>query len=527
MPAQDLRTANFDLPLIDDEHELEASRLRLNEAVTTISLRLQEIVNQTQSPDAGTLGGQDLSFVLSLANAIGILPVSKGGTGATDATGARAALGIDAAWDVKFAAALNVAPEQLNTILEIVAEIQDNDSAIAAINTVLASKAAQTALDAVETRVTTAEAELDVVLPGGASGPFRYPPMTTTEINAVTGMSNGDKVRNTTEDEDWEYDTTDGWGAVSGGALVSGDVVVGTKITGGKIKYVKQTKLDFSVLPATASHSGIALIPNTTRLVFDRGNADQNACYELDLSDMSYTAVGDTTYSGYKKKMIGVSTGKVVCFGDRSTGKTNLCIYDPDAQTWSAGAAIPNGTTFMNNPILLPNGHVFACGFSASAACYAYDPAGDSWATLASSPGVTEGGMSILASNGKVYVAYNTILYEYDPVGDSWATKTAPPATLGIGGGNDGAWPALIDYKDPTKLDFLGYIYDPATDTWEDRSYDWLGLAASGFWNPKTVHGGVAYIENLNGLICIGDIISTSGILDVELLIRELFVEIA
>lgn len=180
MPMTDNRTPNFSFPLTDAGNALGDDQARINEALTIIDTRFQEIVNQTQSPDAGTLGGQDLAFILSLANATGILPLTKGGTGGSDAASARAALGFDGAWDAKFAAALSVAPEHLNTILEIVAEIQDNDSAIAAINTVLASKAAQTALDALD----------------AAKAPLASPELTGTPTSPTPDGSNDQQIAN-------------------------------------------------------------------------------------------------------------------------------------------------------------------------------------------------------------------------------------------------------------------------------------------------------------------------------------------
>lgn len=139
MTITDNRTPNFNLPLTDRDNTLAADQARINQALVLIDTRLQEIVNQTQSPDAATLGGEDLAFVLALANVTGVLPVSKGGTGATDAAGARTALGFDAAWDAKFAAALDALPEQLDTLAEMTAAIQGNESVGAALNAAIAA----------------------------------------------------------------------------------------------------------------------------------------------------------------------------------------------------------------------------------------------------------------------------------------------------------------------------------------------------------------------------------------------------
>lgn len=143
MTVTDNRTPNFDIPLPNSGNKLPDDLDRLVEALTLIDTRLQEIVNQQQSPDAGTLGGQSLAFVLALANATGVLPIAKGGTGATDAAGALAALGFDAAWDAKFAARLDALPELLDTLAEITAAIQNNESVGTALTSQIASINAQ------------------------------------------------------------------------------------------------------------------------------------------------------------------------------------------------------------------------------------------------------------------------------------------------------------------------------------------------------------------------------------------------
>lgn len=422
MPAQDIRTANFDLPLIDSEHTLEESRLRLDEAITTISLRLQEIVNQTQSPDAGTLGGEDLAFILSLANVTGVLPVSKGGTGATDATGARAALGIDAAWDVKFAAALNVAPEQLNTIQEIVAEIQDNDSAIAAINTVLASKAAQTALDAVDIRVTTAEAELDVVLPDGASGTFTPPRYTTAARDALdmTGKPAGREIYNTTTNQKEAWDGVNTWGPVSSGLYESGDFA----IWAGNVAPPGWTRTGYAgphfpaITRATFSTGGSFGFKLTDRYLVSVGGAQTEGGsigVLIDTTDWSVTVMASLPSDWRVEGFCPVANGKLLIFGGTnwygSTVVNRTAIYDPETNTIDeAGvAAMPSA---RRSPLSCPltDGRVVVLGGytqwnaaegTAQRQIWLYDPAGNSWSTLV--PALTP-----------AYFRYNGVITQYD-----------------------------------------------------------------------------------------------------------------
>ena len=143
MTTTDNRTPNFDFPLPFAGNDLPDDVARIIAALTLIDTRLQEIVNQQQSPDAGTLEGASLTFVLALANATGVLPIAKGGTGATDAAGALAALGFDAAWEAKFAAQLDALPDLLDTLAEITAAIQNNESVGTALTSQIAGINAQ------------------------------------------------------------------------------------------------------------------------------------------------------------------------------------------------------------------------------------------------------------------------------------------------------------------------------------------------------------------------------------------------
>lgn len=76
----------------------------------------------------------------------------------------------------------------------------------------ISGKADTSALDAVDARLTTAESELNVVLPSGGSSFFQLPRLTTTERNALSGMVDGSRVWNTTTGQEEEYDGS-AWGA--------------------------------------------------------------------------------------------------------------------------------------------------------------------------------------------------------------------------------------------------------------------------------------------------------------------------
>ena len=120
-------TPNLNLDLIDPLTDtLAASDDKLNGNFTTLDLIYQQLVNQLQSPDAATLGGRPLSYVLDLGNASGTLPVAQ-----ID--------GFEAAWSARFAAELNMLPEMLDTLAEITAQIQNNESVGAALTSQIAT----------------------------------------------------------------------------------------------------------------------------------------------------------------------------------------------------------------------------------------------------------------------------------------------------------------------------------------------------------------------------------------------------
>lgn len=136
-------TPNLGLPLIDltepNADTLAEGAAKLRAAFTTLDTVYQQLANSLQSPDAGTLGGQTLAQVLALANAAGILPVAKGGTGAATPEAARTALGFDSAWDARWAQQLAALPEDLDTLAEMTALMQSNEDVGVALNAAIAS----------------------------------------------------------------------------------------------------------------------------------------------------------------------------------------------------------------------------------------------------------------------------------------------------------------------------------------------------------------------------------------------------
>jgi N-acetylneuraminic acid mutarotase len=116
---------------------------------------------------------------------------------------------------------------------------------------------------------------------------------------------------------------------------------------------------------------------------------------------------------------------------------------------------------------------------AATASVDAYDPASDSWRSIAAFPEVLHHANAGVIG-GKLYVAGFYIgasftnasgdVYEYDPAQDSWTGKTAMPA------GSERASACVTTFED--KLYLLGgarngsladaSAYDPASDSWEE-----------------------------------------------------------
>ena len=177
-----------------------------------------------------------------------------------------------------------------------------------------------------------------------------------------------------------------------------------------------------------------------------------------DPSSNTWTTASNTGFTPRNTLAVGVVAGKLyVGGGYDSSGNAvqNLEGYNPATDSWSSLAAMPG--------MLEPVGGVIAGKFyvegtnvgATASVLAAYDPAGDSWSTLTGMPAVAAG-TGAAALNGKLYVVTGQNVSAYDPTSDTWSSKNSlgtarsypQPVTIGnlfyvAGDGASGAIPTL------------------------------------------------------------------------------------
>ncbi|WP_437654728.1 Kelch repeat-containing protein [Sorangium sp. So ce1182] len=138
-------------------------------------------------------------------------------------------------------------------------------------------------------------------------------------------------------------------------------------------------------------------------------------------------------------------------------------IYDPATRTWAFASTPPRAST--DGPaVLLPNGHVFVVGSSASAI---YDPVLDSW--TAGATALAQLPSAVLLADGRVLVVGQDDLADvtlitgdiYDPESNRWRWMRPLPAAFQELGAT------LLDDGRVLVVSGTTDIYDPETDSWE------------------------------------------------------------
>jgi len=149
-------------------------------------------------------------------------------------------------------------------------------------------------------------------------------------------------------------------------------------------------------------------------------------------------------------------------------------LYDPETDTWERKAPILVMAERLTTAAV--DGKIYAFGGWAGgtvATAQEYDPITDKWTKIADLPFPGEH-FSANTVNGKIYIIgwYDNVL-EYDPIGDEYSWKAAVPLKEGEG------WHMLSASVVNGKIYAMGgdgahgnhvAVYDPATDTWEERA---------------------------------------------------------
>ncbi len=157
---------------------------------------------------------------------------------------------------------------------------------------------------------------------------------------------------------------------------------------------------------------------------------------------------------------------------------SDLCAFDPAANTWTSKAAMPVQTAYGNGFSAGGKGF-FIDGFSSTGNVYCYDPGNDSWSAKNNYPGGGRQYQSSFSIGSNTYVGcgygnggviYNDF-YQYDPSNDTWAVKAnfggsarflaigAATSTKGYIGMGNGA----TTYADL-------WEYDPTVNTWIQKA---------------------------------------------------------
>ena len=193
---------------------------------------------------------------------------------------------------------------------------------------------------------------------------------------------------------------------------------------------------------------------------------------------------------GIQPSAVGTRIYVVGGYADISTGlyaMTSTLIYDSGANSWSSGAPIPVGDLGIGTAAQAAyNGKVYVMGgddgdYNSNSTNYEYTIATDSWTLRASMPTARENNVAVTL-NGKIYVAGGaqgadpnyagmTAFEAYDPATDSWATL-APMQVARVSPGiaTDGAYVYIYGGTDSLGATFStldsAERYNPATNTW-------------------------------------------------------------
>lgn len=184
--------------------------------------------------------------------------------------------------------------------------------------------------------------------------------------------------------------------------------------------------------------------------------------------------------------------GRIFVLGGKPAGGTHTRVeaYDPTTDTWgtttAGGAPLAEMTVgrYTFAAVTAPDGRIYVFGGrdesetpQVLANVERYDPATNTWTTLADLPAARSGSGAAVGPDGRIYVGggidqSNQALANvdrYDPATNTWTTMAGLPTARwrpGVVTGADGAIYALGG-SGPS-FEYLASVdrYDPATDTW-------------------------------------------------------------
>ena len=159
-----------------------------------------------------------------------------------------------------------------------------------------------------------------------------------------------------------------------------------------------------------------------------------------------------------------LENGSILIAGGSSTTNTNggsalasVEIYDPDADTWSAAAAM--GTAVNNHAaVRMPDGKVMVTGGYAASGAVAltaiYDPDLNSWSAAAPMNTARAMHSAFLLPNGEVVVVNGADIESYDPTGNHWTQNNSDSLSNN---------PAVM-LPNGSIYSSAGFLYNPKTN---------------------------------------------------------------
>lgn len=170
-----------------------------------------------------------------------------------------------------------------------------------------------------------------------------------------------------------------------------------------------------------------------------------NTCYKYKPSTNTWTPLANLPTACWYAAAATAPNGKIYVIGGENA--MNLVqIYDPVANTWSSGTAVP--VPVKEHAAVAFNGKIYVIGgLNGSATAIGnvqiYDPVANSWTTGTAMPTVRNEFAYALGGNGKIYCIggktnggnnsppFFTVVESYDPVGNSWSSGPVMPKGLG------------------------------------------------------------------------------------------------